>query len=52
MAKSGAVSMMDMQGRVIWKAKLPVNPAEVLNASAKVQGRKILRVNTQTWTIK
>ena len=52
MAKRGAVSMMDMQGRVIWKAKLPVNPAEVLNASAKVQGRKILRVNTQTWTIK
>ena len=52
MAKHGAVKMMDMQGRVIWNAKLPVNPAEVLNASAQVQGRKILRVNNQTWTIK
>jgi hypothetical protein len=29
-----------------------VNPAEVLGASAQVQGRKILRVNNQTWTIK
>ncbi len=52
MAKRGTVKMMDMQGRVIWNAKLPVNPAEVLNASAQVQGRKILRVNNQTWTIK
>jgi hypothetical protein len=52
MAKRGTVRMMDMQGRVIWNAKLPVNPAEVMNASAQVQGRKILRVNNQTWTIK
>ena len=52
MAKRGTVKMLDMQGRVIWNAKLPVNPAEVNNASAQVQGRKILRVNNQTWTIK
>ena len=52
MAKRGAVKMIDMQGRVVWNAKLPVNPAEVMNASAKVQGRKILRINNQTWTIK
>ena len=51
-SKRGAVSIMDMQGRKVWSAKLPVNPSEVLNASAKVQGRKILRVNNQTWTIK
>ena len=52
MAKRGTAKIMDMKGRVVWNAKLPVNPAEVLNASAKVQGRKILRVNNQTWTIK
>ena len=52
MAKRGTVKMMDMQGRMVWNAKLPVNPAEVLNASAQVQGRKILRVNNQIWTIK
>jgi len=52
MAKKGSVSIMDMQGRRIWSARLPVNPAEVKNASAQVQGRKILRVNNQTWTIK
>lgn len=52
MAKRGSVSIMDMQGRMVWNAKLPVNPAEVVNASAQVQGRKILRVNNQTWTIK
>ena len=52
MAKRGSVSIMDMQGRKIWSAKLPVNPAEVKKASAQVQGRKILRVNNQTWTIK
>ena len=51
-AKRGTVSIMDMQGRKVWSAKLPVNPAEVMNASAQVQGRKILRVNNQTWTIK
>lgn len=52
MAKRGSAKMIDMQGRVIWNAKLPVNPAEVFNASAQVQGRKILRVNNQIWTIK
>ena len=52
MAKRGSVAIMDMQGRMVWNAKLPVNPAEVKNASAQVQGRKILRVNNQTWTIK
>ena len=52
MAKRGTAKIMDMKGRVVWSAKLPVNPAEVLNASAQVQGRKILRVNNQTWTIK
>ena len=52
MAKRGTAKIMDMKGRVVWNAKLPVNPAEVMNASAQVQGRKILRVNNQTWTIK
>ena len=52
MAKRGTAKIMDMKGRVVWNAKLPVNPAEVLGASAQVQGRKILRVNNQTWTIK
>ena len=52
MAKRGSVSIMDMQGRKIWSAKLPVNPSEVKSVSAQVQGRKILRVNNQTWTIK
>jgi hypothetical protein len=52
MAKCGSVSILDMQGRIVWSAKLPVNPSEVKNASAQIQGRKILRVNKQTWTIK
>lgn len=52
MSKRGSVSIMDMQGRKVWSAKLPVNPADVRAASAQVQGRKILRVNNQTWTIK
>ena len=52
MAKRGTVKIMDMKGRVIWNAKLPVNPAEVKSVSAQIQGRKILRVNNQTWTIK
>ena len=52
MAKRGSVSIIDMQGRKVWSAKLPVNPAEVKSVSAQVQGRKILRVNNQTWTIK
>ena len=51
-ADRGVVAMMDMQGRVMWKAKLPVSEADVRNAAAQVQGRKILRVNNQTWTIK
>lgn len=51
-AKRGSVSIMDMKGRVMWNAKLPVSAAEVYNASAKVQGRKVLRVNSQSWTIK
>ena len=52
MAKRGSVSILDMQGRKVWSAKLPVNPAEVKSVSAQVQGRKILRVNNQTWTIR
>ena len=51
-ANRGAVALFDMQGRVMWKAKLPVSEADVRNAAAAVQGRKILRVNKQTWTIK
>lgn len=48
----GSVAILDMQGRVMWKASLPVTEAAVRNAAAAVQGRKILRVNSQTWTIK
>ena len=48
----GVVAMMDMQGRVMWQSRLPVSEADVRNAAAQVQGRKILRVNNQTWTIK
>lgn len=51
-ASRGTVAIMDLQGRVMWNAKLPVSEADVRNASAKVQGRKVLRVNSQTWTIK
>ena len=51
-AKNGTAVMMDVQGRVMWKAKLPVSEADVRNAAAQVQGRKVLRVNKQTWTIK
>lgn len=51
-ASRGSVAMFDMQGRVMWKAKLPVSEADVRNAAAQVQGRKILQVNKQTWTIK
>jgi hypothetical protein len=51
-ANHGAVTMFDMQGRVMWKAKLPVSEDAVRNAAAQVQGRKILQVNKQTWTIK
>ena len=52
LASRGAVALFDMQGRVMWKAKLPVSEADVRNAAAQVQGRKILRVNKQTWTIR
>jgi hypothetical protein len=52
MQSRGSVALLDMQGRVMWQAKLPVSEADVRNASAQVQGRKILRVNNQTWTIK
>ena len=51
-ASRGSVAMFDMQGRVMWKAKLPVSEADVRNAAAQVQGRKILQVNNQRWTIK
>ena len=52
LANRGAVALFDMQGRVMWKAKLPVSEADVRNAAAAVQGRKILQVNKQSWTIK
>jgi hypothetical protein len=51
-ANRGTVALLDMQGRVMWQAKLPVSEADVRNAAAQVQGRKILQVNKQTWTIK
>ena len=52
LADRGTVALFDMQGRVMWKAKLPVSEEAVRNAAAQVQGRKILQVNKQTWTIK
>ena len=52
LANRGAVALFDMQGRVMWKAKLPVSEAQVRAAAAQVQGRKILQVNKQSWTIK
>ncbi|WP_405340313.1 Ig-like domain-containing protein [Fibrobacter sp.] len=52
LANRGSVAIFDMQGRVMWKAKLPVSEADVRNAAAQVQGRKILQVNKQRWTIK
>ena len=52
MASRGTVALFDMNGRVMWQAKLPVSEADVRNAAAQVQGRKILRVNRQTWTIR
>lgn len=51
-ANRGSVTMMDMQGRVLWIRRLPVSEAEVRAASASIQGRKILKVNSQVWTIK
>ena len=52
LADRGVAAMCDMQGRVMWKHRLPVSEDAVRNAAAKVQGRKILMVNKQTWTIK
>lgn len=52
LANRGMAAIFDMQGRVMWKQKLPVSESEVRNAAAQVQGRKILQVNKQTWTIK
>ncbi len=52
LASQGSVAIFDMQGRVMWQAKLPVSEADVRNAAAQVQGRKILQVNRQSWTIK
>jgi len=51
-ADRGVVSLMDMQGRVMWTRRLPVSEAEVRAAAASVQGRKVLRVNRQVFTIK
>ncbi|MBO7412468.1 MAG: tandem-95 repeat protein [Fibrobacter sp.] len=51
-ADHGMAVMFDMQGRVMWQHRLPVSEDAVRNAAAKVQGRKILQVNRQTWTIK
>lgn len=51
-ADRGTAVMMDVQGRVMWKSALPVSESEVRAAAASVQGRKILRVNSQTYTIK
>lgn len=51
-ADHGMAVMFDMQGRVMWQHRLPVSEDAVRNAAAKVQGRKILMVNRQTWTIK
>ena len=52
LADRGVAAIFDMQGRVMWKHALPVSEAQVRNAAAKVQGRKILMVNKQTWTIR
>lgn len=52
MASQGTVALFDMQGRVMWSHRLPVSEAQVRNAAAQVQGRKILQVNRQSWTIK
>ena len=51
-AEQGSVAIFDMQGRVMWQHRLPVSEADVRNAAAQVQGRKILQVNKQVWTIK
>lgn len=51
-ATRGMATMMDMQGRILWTRRLPVSESEVRAAAASVQGRKVLRVNSQTYTIK
>lgn len=51
-ANRGMAAIFDMQGRVIWKSALPVSESEIRAAAASVQGRKVLRVNQQTFTIK
>lgn len=51
-ATHGVATMMDLQGRVVWNRRLPVSESEVRAAAASVQGRKILRVNSQSYTIK
>ncbi len=51
-ASRGKVALFDMQGRVMWSAKLPVSESEVRAAAEGVQGRKILQVNKQVFTIK
>lgn len=52
MANRGSAVMLDVQGRVMWKHRLPVSADEVRAAAESVQGRKVLRVNQQTFTIK
>lgn len=52
LANRGMAAIFDMQGRVMWKQKLPVSEAEVRAAASQVQGRKILQVNKQVFTIK
>lgn len=52
LANRGVAAMFDMQGRVMWKQKLPVTEAEVRAAASSVQGRKILMVNKQAYTIR
>lgn len=51
-ANRGVAAIFDMQGRVMWKSALPVSESEVRNAAASIQGRKVLKVNSQSWTIK
>ncbi|MCF0224912.1 MAG: tandem-95 repeat protein [Fibrobacter sp.] len=50
--QKGSVALFDMQGRLMWTAKLPVNEGDVRAAASQVQGRKILQINKQVWTIR
>ena len=52
LASHGTAALFNVQGRLMWTAKLPVSEGEVRAAAAKVQGRKILQVNKQVWTIR